>query len=45
MNFFILTNIVQASLSAMPHAHENPAFEHTSFDPEVGGRVFQGIHW
>ena len=30
-----------------PHqlqAHDNPMFEHTSFDPTEGGRLFQGTN-
>ena len=33
---------VHAASTALSQSHDNPAFEHTSFDPQEGGMFFQG---
>ena len=37
-----LYSLAQAGMAILSVAHDNPAFEHTSFDPQDGGRLFQG---
>ena len=39
---FIFVLIAQAGMAILSVAHDNPAFDHTSFDPQDGGRLFQG---
>ena len=39
---FIFVLIAQAGMAIVSVAHDNPAFDHTSFDPQDGGRLFQG---